>query len=141
MLWVRAFHIIFVVTWFAGLFYLPRLFVYHVSATDNISLERFKLMEKRLFWGIMTPSGILATIFGAILLFSNLAFYSHLGWMHLKLFLVVILWGFHVYCGICLKKFRDDQNKHTETFYRWFNEFPVIILIAVVLLVELQPNF
>lgn len=141
MLWIKSFHIIFVITWFAGIFYLPRLFVYHVSATDTISLERFKVMEKRLFWGIMTPSGVLATFFGLILFFSNMPFYAHAGWMHLKLLLVVLLWVFHVYCGVYMKNFKNNKNRHSEVFYRYFNEFPVIILIFIVLLVELQPVF
>lgn len=139
MLWFKAFHIVFVVTWFAGLFYLPRLYVYHAASTDAISNDRFKIMERRLFHGIMTPSGILATVLGIALLSLNPRFYMHSGWMHAKLGLVLILWIYHIYCGYYLRCFKRDANTRSETFYRWFNEFPVLILVAVVILVVVRP--
>ena len=139
MLWILALHIIFVVTWFAGLFYLPRLFVYHAECQDQIGNERFKIMERKLFFGIMTPSGILASIFGLWLLFLNLPAYTNALWMHFKLALVVILWIFHIWCGKYYFAFKRDQNRHSHKFYRWFNEIPTVLLIAIVLLAVLKP--
>jgi putative membrane protein len=139
MLWVKAVHIIFMVTWFAGLFYLPRLFVYHADSDDAISNERFKIMERKLFWGITTPGGILTAIFGIWLIaLLGLPVLSAL-WLQLKLVLIVVLIGYHIWCGKLVADFKHDRNKHSHVWYRWFNEFPVLILIAVVLLVELQP--
>ena len=139
MLWVKAVHIIFMVTWFAGLFYLPRLFVYHASSDDAISNERFKIMERKLFWGITTPGGIITAVFGFWLIaLLGLPVLSAL-WLQLKLALIVVLVGYHIWCGKLVADFRHDRNKHSHVWYRWFNEFPVLILIAVVLLVELQP--
>jgi len=139
MLWVKAFHIIFMVTWFAGLFYLPRLFVYHATADDETSRERFIIMERKLFWGIATPGGIITLALGFWLIsFFGTSIYSTT-WMQLKLALVAILAGYHIYCGKLLNDFKNDKNTRSHVWYRWFNEFPVIILIAVVLLVELQP--
>jgi len=140
MLWVKAFHIIFMVTWFAGLFYLPRLYVYHASASDEISKQRFIVMERKLFWGIMTPAGIITICLGIWLI-------SYLGgnsmgwfWLQLKLGLVALLVTYHIWCGKLLVDFKNNRNRHSHIWYRWFNEFPVLILIAVVLLVELQPQ-
>ena len=133
MLWVKSLHIIFMVTWFAGLFYLPRLFVYHAMSNDAISLARFKVMERKLFYGIMTPGGILTLVFGIWLW---LGYGITGGWLHAKLVLVSVLVAYHVYCGKLLLDFRQDRNVHGHVWYRWFNEFPVIILIAVVFLVE-----
>jgi putative membrane protein len=127
------------VTWFAGLFYLPRLFVYHASSDDAISNERFKIMERKLFWGITTPGGIITAVFGFWLIaLLGLPVLSTL-WLQLKLALIVVLVGYHIWCGKLVADFRHDRNKHSHVWYRWFNEFPVLILIAVVLLVELQP--
>ncbi|MCC6715715.1 MAG: CopD family protein [Gammaproteobacteria bacterium] len=141
MPWVRAFHIIFMVTWFAGLFYLPRLFVYHAMSSDAASIERFKVMERKLYYGITTPGGVLTILFGLWLLFGNgWALYAGASWMHWKLALVAVLAGYHLYLGKILADFRDDRNRHGHVFYRWLNEFPVLVLVAVVLLVELQPG-
>ena len=142
MLWIKAFHIITMVTWFAGLFYLPRLFVYHASATDAISLARFKIMEWRLFYAITTPGGLLTTALGFWLLFYQPQlrdYYLSQGWMQAKLGLVALLWVYHVYCGVLLQQFASDKNTHPEKFYRIFNEFPTLILIAVVILVVVKP--
>src|SRR3989338_10106646 len=109
MLWILAFHIIFVVAWFAGLFYLPRLFVYHAESHDTISLERFKVMERKLFWFIMTPAGVLATVFGVWLLLFNWQVYLQFGWMHAKLFLVFLLWCYHAACGYSLRQFAHNK--------------------------------
>ena len=135
MLWIKAFHIIFMVTWFAGLFYLPRLFVYHAMSKDKISLERFVIMERKLFYGIMTPGGIITIILGFWLLDYG---YSGL-WLNIKLLLVLLLVIYHVYCFKYLMDFKHNRNKHSHIFFRWFNEVPVILLIAIILLVELKP--
>jgi putative membrane protein len=140
MLWVKAFHIIFMVTWFAGLFYLPRLFVYHAMAEDTVSLERFKIMERKLYYGIMTPGAIITIALGIWMLIDYAwAAYGHSGWLHVKLGLVGVLIVYHLYCGRLLKDFRDDRNRHSHVFYRWLNEFPVFILIPVVILAVVKP--
>jgi putative membrane protein len=136
MLWVKAFHIIAVVTWFAALFYLPRLFVYHAMSEDAISIERFKVMERKLYRGIMTPSAIIAVSLG---LWLWLGFGFAGGWLHAKLALVTILLGYHWYCGRLLVEFREDRNTRSHVFYRWFNEFPVLILVGIVILVVVKP--
>jgi len=139
MLWLKAFHIIAVVCWFAALFYLPRLFVYHAMSEDNTSKERFKIMERKLYRGIMTPSMIAVVILGTWLLTLNPSYYFSQGWIHAKLTLVAILIGYHFYCGYLLKQFRDDINTKSHKFYRFFNEAPVLILIAVVILAVVRP--
>jgi putative membrane protein len=139
MLWVKAFHIIFMVTWFSGLFYLPRLYVYHAMATDEVSVERFKLMERKLFFGIMSPGALLTIIFGIWLYSYNWATYAQLPWMHAKLGLVAGLLLYHIYLGKLLFDFKYNQNQHGHVFYRWLNEVPVIFLISIVLLVIVKP--
>ncbi len=136
MLWIKSFHIIFMVTWFAGLFYLPRLFVYHAMSEDTASRERFKIMERKLFFGIMTPGALLTIAFG---LWLWLGYGFHGGWLYAKTALVAVLAGYHVYCGKLMIDFRRDRNRHGHVFYRWLNELPVVVLIAIILLVELQP--
>ena len=139
MAWIKAWHIIFMVSWFAGLFYLPRLFVYHAMSEDAVSRERFKVMERKLFFGIMTPAAVLTVVFGLWLLSSAASHYLHAGWMHAKLGLVAVLIAYHVYLGKLLADFKHDRNRHGHVYYRWLNEFPVLILIGVVILVEVQP--
>jgi protoporphyrinogen IX oxidase len=136
MLWVKSFHIIFVVAWFAGLFYLPRLFVYHAMTADLLGIERFKVMERKLYYGIMTPSAVLAVIFG---LWLWLGYGITGGWLHAKLVLVLMLIAYHLYCRRLLADFKHDRNRHGHVYYRWFNEIPVLILIAVVILVVVKP--
>ena len=136
MLWIKALHIIFMVTWFAGLFYLPRLFVYHALSDDRASIERFKIMERKLFWGIMTPGGILTVAFGTWLW---LGWHFSGGWLHAKLLLVALLIGYHVWCGKLMLDFKYDRNAKSHVWFRWFNEFPVLILIGAVVLVVLKP--
>ena len=136
MLWVKALHIVFMVTWFAGLFYLPRLFVYHAQSSDRVSLERFKVMERKLFFGIMTPGAVLTIGFGAWLWLG----YGLGGrWLLAKLGLVALLITYHLYCGKLLADFKYDRNRHGHVFYRRLNELPVLLLIAVVLLAVLKP--
>lgn len=139
MLWVKALHIVFMVTWFSGLFYLPRLFVYHTMATDTISVERFKIMERKLYFGIATPGAIFTIIFGIWLLSYDVAGYMQMTWMHIKLGLVALLLAYHVYLGVLLKKFKQDRNQHSHVFYRWLNEIPVVFLLAIVILVVVKP--
>jgi putative membrane protein len=136
MLTVKSLHIIFMVTWFAGLFYLPRLFVYHALTDDREGNDRFKVMERKLFYGIMTP-GALLTIASGTWLWIGWGFSG--GWLHAKLLLVAVLIVYHVWCGKLLADFRKDQNHHGHVWYRWFNEFPVLILVAVVFLVVMKP--
>jgi len=140
MLWVKALHMISMVTWFAGLFYLPRLFVYHAECNDEIGSERFKVMERKLFFGIMTPSLVLTFLFGIWMLASYAwQAYASMGWLHAKLALLVGLVIYHVYCGRFLAAFREDRNRHGHVFYRWFNEIPVLFLVGIVLLATLKP--
>lgn len=139
-LWVKAFHVVFVVTWFAALFYLPRLFVYHAMSEDTISRERFKVMERKLYRGIMTPSAVLAVALGLWMLVLPMGrAWLSMGWLHTKLALVVLLIGYHLYCGVLLRRFRDDRNTYSHVWYRWFNEAPVLVLVAIILLVVLKP--
>ncbi len=141
MLWIKAFHIIFVVCWFAGLFYLPRLFVYHAECakTDSVGNKRFKVMERRLYYGITYPSAILTTIFGIWLMSYSFSAYMQAGWMHAKLGLVALLWIYHLLCGHYRKQFARDNNQHSQRFYRLFNEIPAVILLIVVILVVVKP--
>ncbi len=136
MLWIKALHVIFMVTWFAGLFYLPRLFVYHAMSEDKTSIERFKIMERKLFYGIMTPGGVLTVIFG---LWMWIGYGVTGGWMHIKFTLVLVLIAYHVYCGKLLQDFKTDRNTRSHVFYRWFNEFPVLLMIAIIILVIVKP--
>ena len=137
MLWVKALHIVFMVTWFAGLFYLPRLYVYHVLAEDRTSIERFKVMERKLYFGIMTPSMVLTAIFGFWLW---LGYGITGGWLMAKLALVAVLVGHHFWLGKLMRDFRDDRNRHGHVFYRWINEIPAApILLVVVILVVVKP--
>lgn len=129
------------VTWFAGLFYLPRLFVYHAMATDYTSIKRFKIMERKLFYGIMTPGAILTLISGFWLLYAYAwQIYKSSGWLHAKLALVIILIIYHIYCGYLLVQFKNDRNRHSHVFYRWLNEFPVLILFGAVIMVVVKPR-
>ena len=139
MLIVKSLHIVFMVTWFAGLFYLPRLFVYHAQCTpdDRVGIERFKVMERKLYRGIMTPAAVLTIAFG---LWLWLGYGITGGWLHAKVALVALLLGFHFYLGKLVADFAADRNGHGHVFYRWLNEIPALpILIAVVLLAVMKP--
>lgn len=139
MLWLKAFHIIAMVAWFAAIFYLPRLFVYHAQAQDKLGTERFKVMERRLYRGIMWPAGVVTTVLGLSLLMMNKAYYLSAPWMHAKLSLVIVLWGYHLYCGHIKNQFAKDANTRSPFFYRVFNELPVLLLVAIVILVVVKP--
>ena len=136
MLWFKSLHIVFMVTWFAGLFYLPRLFVYHAQSDDRLSIERFKVMERKLYYGIMAPGAGL-TIASGLLLWLGWGFSG--GWLHAKLTLVVVLIVYHFWCGKLLADFKHDRNRRNHVWFRWFNEFPVLILFSVVILVVVKP--
>ncbi len=136
MLWIKSLHIIFVVAWFAGLFYLPRLFVYHAPSTDAVSNERFKVMERKLYRGIMTPCMVLTLAFG-IWMWLGYGFIGN--WLHAKLFLVFLLVGYHFWLGRCVRDFAADANRHSHKFYRWMNEVPLAFLAAIVILVVVKP--
>ena len=135
MLWLKAFHIIFVVTWFAGLFYLPRLFVYHVDASDEISQQRFIVMERRLLM-ITHIGAVLAILFGL-----GLLHYWGLrqGWLHAKLALVVVLLGYHHACMRLARALREGRSRHSARWFRIFNEIPALLLVAIVILVVVKP--
>lgn len=140
MLWVKAFHLIFMVTWFAGLFYLPRLYVYHAMSDDRISIERFKIMEYKLYFGITTPGAVLTVVFGLwTMLYYGTGTYAGQMWLHVKLTLVALLIVYHVYCGKLLFDFKHDRNKHSHVWYRWFNEIPVLFLVSIVILAVVKP--
>ncbi len=137
MLWIKSFHIIFVVSWFAGLFYLPRIFVNHAMATEPAEIARLKLMEAKLY-RFVTPIGALAIIFGLWLWLGYREIFSG-GWLHVKLMLVLFLVAYHFYCGKLVKQFAADQNTRSHVFYRWFNEAPVLFLAAIVILATVKP--
>lgn len=139
MLFIKSFHLIFMVAWFAGLFYLPRLFVYHVEAKDKISLDRFKIMETRLYYAITWPAAVLTTIFGLWLIIFNPHYYLKAGWMHAKFTMILLLWVYHLACGHYLRQFAGEKNQRGSRFYRIFNEIPTLLLIAIVLLVVVKP--
>ncbi len=140
MPWFKALHLIFMVTWFAGLFYLPRLFVYHAMSDDQSSNDQFKIMERKLFYGITTPGAILTIFFGICTLFSNgLSAYSGQLWLQIKYLFIFLLLVYHFYCWFLLQDFKYDRNKHTPVWYRWFNEIPVVFLIVIMILAVVRP--
>ncbi len=139
MLWLKAFHLVFMVTWFAGLFYLPRLFVYHAATQDAPGLERFKIMERKLL--LITHIGMgLTWLFGiGMLLTYAWELYGTQGWLHSKLALLVLMTVYTIWCGRLVRAFRTDQNRHSHRWYRWFNEVPVVFLLGITLLAVLKP--
>ena len=139
MLWIKALHIIAVICWFAGLFYLPRLFVYHSMSNDKISRERFEIMERKLYRGIMTPSMVATIALGIWLVADNIDFYRNQLWLQVKFALVLILVVYHFICGKYVKQLAQDICQHSDKFFRFFNEFPVLIMVAIVILVVDRP--
>ena len=136
MPWIKALHIVFVIAWFAGLFYLPRLFVYHANAEDAVSRERFKVMERKLYRGIMTPAMVITLATGLWLWLG----YGFTGaWLNAKVALVVLLVAYHFWMRALMVDFARDANRHTHVYYRWVNEIPTVILFAVVVLVVVKP--
>lgn len=140
MLWLKALHLIAMVCWFAGLFYLPRLYVYHAMSDDNASDERFKIMERKLFFGIMTPSMIATFVFGMWLLMAGAwQLYSNAGWLYVKFILLLGLVIYHYFCWQWFKDFRVNENKRDHVFYRWMNEIPVLFLVTIIILAVVKP--
>ena len=139
ILWVKALHIAFMVAWFAGIFYLPRLFVYHAMTNQPAVDEQFKVMERKLLY-FVTPFAILTLVFGGVLIFAyGSAWFAASGWMHTKLLLVTILYGYHGYCFKLLADFKNNRNRRSHRFYRVFNEVPVLILFSVIILAVVKP--
>lgn len=139
MLWLKAFHLFFMVAWFAGLFYLPRIFVNHAMTEHKETQEHFKMMERKLY-RFIGPWMVLTLVFGIWMLYDYAwAAYGKMMWLHIKLTLIVLLVIYHFYCGMLVKKFAQDDNQHNHIWYRWFNEIPVLILLATVFLAVLKP--
>lgn len=139
LLWLKAFHIIFMIAWFAGIFYFPRLLVYHAQNPDKQVQAQLKIMERRLLF-FVTPFAILTALFGmTLILYYGISWFKMSGWLHTKLILVLILYAYHGYCFKLLADFKQDKNKRSATFYRWFNEFPVILLFIIVILAVVKP--
>lgn len=139
MLWIKALHIVFMVAWFAGLLYLPRLFVYHAMTEDRTGRERFQTMERKLFF-IMSIGAAGTVIFGSLLLLGPArGALAASGWLHVKLLLVALLVAYHVYCRKLMIDFSHERNRYGHVFYRWFNEFPALVLVAVVVLAVVRP--
>jgi protoporphyrinogen IX oxidase len=137
MHWIKAWHVVFMVTWFAGLFYLPRLFVYHAGTNDSAGIERFGLMERRLF-AITTIGAVLTVAFGLWLLARDPALLGT-GWLRAKLALVALLVGYHAWLGKLVRDFAAGRNAHSARWYRWFNEVPSLLLVGIVLLAVARP--
>lgn len=140
MLWVKAGHLIFLISWYVGLFYLPRLFVHHAMTEDRATRARLEIMERKLFW-FVTPWALLTLFLGFILAWSyGWEAFKVMHWLQLKIILATILVGYHLWCGKLMLQFRNsEKNPHHHVWFRWFNEFPLLILVAVVLLVVLKP--
>lgn len=138
-LWIKAWHVIAVVTWFAGIFYLPRLFVYHAMSEDDISIHRFEIMERKLYRGIMTPAMIVTWALGLWMVYLGWDVFKSQFWLHAKLFLVILLSIYHFLCGYYRKQLINNPHLKSHVFWRWFNEFPTLILVAVVILVIVKP--
>ena len=137
MLWIKAFHIVFVVSWYAGLLYLPRLYVYHTNTEDQAGHDRFVIMERKLFI-IMTIAAVLASALGLWLL-ATVPAWMKSGWMHAKLAFWLLLVGYHLYCWKLNGQFARRENRRSHRWYRWFNEVPALLLIAIVILVVVKP--
>ena len=139
-LWFKAWHVISVICWFAALFYLPRLFVYHAMSEDKLSQDRFRLMERKLYRGIMTPAMVATWVFGLLMLAPNWAAYKTQAWLHLKLTLVILLTIYHFFCNYYRNKLINHPHYKSHVFWRWFNEAPTVILVVVVCLVIVKPQ-
>ena len=138
-MWLKAFHLFFMTAWFAGLFYLPRLFVYHAMTDDEAGNERFKIMERKLYY-FVTPWMILTVVFGLWMLYDYAwAAWGHMLWLHIKITLVALLVVYHFWCGKIMKTFARNDNKRSDRWFRWFNEAPVVILLAIIYLASMKP--
>jgi len=140
MLWLKVLHLFSMVSWFAGIFYLPRLYVYHAMSTDEISNARFKIMERKLYYGIMLPAALFTVTTGLYMLYSYAwKWYKNSGWLHVKLALVFFLIVYHLLCGWHRKQFAQDLNKRGHVYYRWLNEAPVFLLAGILIMVVVKP--
>lgn len=139
MIWIKALHVVAMVTWFAALFYLPRLFVYHADTRDTSGSERFKIMERRLFM-MMTIGAVATVLLGVAMIVAQPA-YLRLGWLHAKLLLVLLLIGYHGYCHHLMLDFRHDRNRRSSRWFRVFNELPTLLLLGIVMLAIVKPAF
>ncbi|MBL0709734.1 MAG: CopD family protein [Colwellia sp.] len=141
ILWFKAFHVIFMVAWFAGIFYLPRLFVNHAETNSSEVIAQLKGMEKRLLYFI-SPFAIFTLVFGLAIIYAyGSAWFVVAKWLHIKLALIIILYGYHLYCFKLLSVFAQDKNTRSGKFYRIFNEIPVLVLFAVIILAYVKPTF
>lgn len=138
MIWLKAFHIIFVVCWFAGIFYLPRLFVNHAMSAEPAVHAQLALMERKLY-RFTTGLALIAIVLGVALTFANFRYFMSQGWFHAKLVMIVLLVAYHLYCGHLVNVFSGGQNSRGHVFYRWFNEIPVLMLFGIVILVVVRP--
>lgn len=138
MLWLKAFHLITVISWFAGIFYLPRLFVYHAMASDQATRDHLKIMERKLY-RFMSPFAVLTILLGTMMIVMNPEYYLHAHWLHAKLGLVLLLVVYHLYCGRLVRQFADDNNQRGHVFYRWLNELPVLVMFGAVILAIVKP--
>lgn len=137
--WIKALHIFFVISWLAGIFYLPRLFVYHAGAEHQTVKDQFKIMERRL-WFFVTPFAILTAVFGIALIYIyGLPWFKISTWLHVKLVLLLAIYGYHIYLYKLMKQFEHDNNVHSTKFYRFLNEAPVLLLLAIVILAVVKP--
>lgn len=141
MLWIKAFHIMAVICWFSAIFYLPRLFVYHAMSEDQVSKDRFTVMESKLFWGIMTPSAVVTVALGIWLIIGSPDYYLSAPWMQVKLALIVLLLGYHTVCWVFLEKLKTDSTVRSHRYFRVFNEIPIFMMVPIVILVVVKPVF
>mgnify|MGYP001820781822 FL=1 len=138
-MWLKGFHLFFMTAWFAGLFYLPRIFVNHAEITDEATSERFRMMERKLY-RFITPWMILTIVFGLWMLHDYAwAVWGHMLWLHIKLVLIAGLVGYHFWCGRIVKTFAEERNRRSHVWYRCFNEIPVLLLLAIVYLASIKP--
>lgn len=141
LLLYKSLHVFFMVAWFAGIFYLPRLFVYHAISQDKNSQAMLKIMERRLLL-FVTPFAVLTLVFGGLMIYEyGREWFKHSMWLHYKLVLVIILYGYHGYCFKLLSDFKHDRNTRSDRFYRLFNELPVLVLLAIIILAIMKPSF
>lgn len=139
LLWLKALHIFFMVAWMAGIFYLPRLFVYH-SQTDSQEISnQFKIMERRLWWFVL-PFAILTLVFGVALIYNyGSSWLAASGWLHAKLTLVFLVYGYYGYLYVLMQRFAKNENRHSPKFYRFINEAPVLVFLAIIVLAVVKP--
>lgn len=137
-IWIRTFHIFFMVCWFAGIFYLPRLFVNHAMASSETLAQQLSIMERKLY-RFITPFAVLTVVLGLALMATRWDYYVSAAWLQAKLALVVVLLAYHYCCGRIVKNFARGLNRRSHVFFRWFNEFPVLLLLGIVILVKVQP--